>query len=457
MRSSASSRRRVIRSPACGMRSRRSTAASTSSWSTSRPTCSVGPLLAARARAKNLVYSMAYGDQPAIICELVDWVALLRLRADLGRQGHEFRAALPLFDAGYRLGLLRLDRGRGRQGRLQSEDVQLLHRRHQGGDRDGGGRQRHRARLPGRRPRLPARPACTIWPACSGRWRTAAACRAAASSISPPARSRTAARCSTTSATASSSPSRPTTNTRAPASSSTACWSIKSGWYGSMWRPFHMIGLETSVSVLSAVLRNEPTGTLEGVPRRRGRDRQAGPQARRDARRRGRLRRLGERHPGDEEPRGAGAADRPRPQCQAEAPVAKDHGRIASMTSNWTATSTWSSCGARWNGLAPRRPRGQREAGEDRSCPARKAGGLRGHPGIRGQARLHRRLPGAGAGRRPPLGRRRAGLPAVRRRPDGEARTTSSSTRSMTAGRRSTPTCRRRIWPGSGRASPRWS
>jgi predicted homoserine dehydrogenase-like protein len=34
-----------------------------------------------------------------------------------------------------------------------------------------------------------------------------------------------------------------------------------SGWYGSMWRPFHMIGLETSVSVLSAVLRGEPTGT----------------------------------------------------------------------------------------------------------------------------------------------------------------------------------------------------
>jgi predicted homoserine dehydrogenase-like protein len=28
-----------------------------------------------------------------------------------------------------------------------------------------------------------------------------------------------------------------------------------------MWRPFHIIGLETSVSVLSAVLRNEPTGT----------------------------------------------------------------------------------------------------------------------------------------------------------------------------------------------------
>ena len=36
-----------------------------------------------------------------------------------------------------------------------------------------------------------------------------------------------------------------------------------SGWYASMWRPFHLIGLETSVSVLSAVLRNEPTGTAK--------------------------------------------------------------------------------------------------------------------------------------------------------------------------------------------------
>lgn len=34
----------------------------------------------------------------------------------------------------------------------------------------------------------------------------------------------------------------------------------KSGWYGSMWRPFHLIGLETAVSVLSAALRQEPTG-----------------------------------------------------------------------------------------------------------------------------------------------------------------------------------------------------
>ena len=33
----------------------------------------VGPLLAERARKAGLVYSLAYGDQPALICEMVDW------------------------------------------------------------------------------------------------------------------------------------------------------------------------------------------------------------------------------------------------------------------------------------------------------------------------------------------------------------------------------------------------
>ncbi len=53
---------------------------------------------------------------------------------------------------------------------------------------------------------------------------------------------------------------------RAPNEYTRACFqqyglqTDETGWYGSMWRPFHLIGLETSVSVLSAVLRGEPTG-----------------------------------------------------------------------------------------------------------------------------------------------------------------------------------------------------
>ena len=32
-----------------------------------------GPLLAAAPRKAGVVYSLAYGDQPALICEMVDW------------------------------------------------------------------------------------------------------------------------------------------------------------------------------------------------------------------------------------------------------------------------------------------------------------------------------------------------------------------------------------------------
>ncbi|HET6519622.1 MAG TPA: SAF domain-containing protein, partial [Geminicoccaceae bacterium] len=35
----------------------------------------------------------------------------------------------------------------------------------------------------------------------------------------------------------------------------------RSGWYASLWRPFHLIGLETGISVANAALRGEPTGS----------------------------------------------------------------------------------------------------------------------------------------------------------------------------------------------------
>src|SRR5580692_680799 len=37
-----------------------------------------------------------------------------------------------------------------------------------------------------------------------------------------------------------------------------------SGWYAAMYKPYHLIGLELGVSVLSAALRGEPTGQAEG-------------------------------------------------------------------------------------------------------------------------------------------------------------------------------------------------
>ncbi|TMK08085.1 MAG: flagellar biosynthesis protein FlgA, partial [Alphaproteobacteria bacterium] len=37
-----------------------------------------------------------------------------------------------------------------------------------------------------------------------------------------------------------------------------------SGWYAAMYKPYHLIGLELGISVLSAALRDEPTGQTRG-------------------------------------------------------------------------------------------------------------------------------------------------------------------------------------------------
>ena len=71
-------------------------------------------------------------------------------------KGTKYLPALPHRDAGRRLDPLRPD-ARGGEGRgHEPADVQLLPRRHQVGDRDGGDRQCLRARRAGGRPSLPA-------------------------------------------------------------------------------------------------------------------------------------------------------------------------------------------------------------------------------------------------------------------------------------------------------------
>ena len=55
-----------------------------------------GPLLARRGRGSaGVVYSLAYGDQPALIAELVDWARACGFRGGRGRQGHQVPAGLP--------------------------------------------------------------------------------------------------------------------------------------------------------------------------------------------------------------------------------------------------------------------------------------------------------------------------------------------------------------------------
>src|SRR3954471_23751601 len=52
-----------------------------------------GPLLAEEARAEGVVYSQAYGDQPALTCELVDWARACGFRVVAAGKGTKYLPA----------------------------------------------------------------------------------------------------------------------------------------------------------------------------------------------------------------------------------------------------------------------------------------------------------------------------------------------------------------------------
>ena len=49
-----------------------------------------GPLLARKAQAAGVIYSLAYGDQPALICELVDWARAAGFPVVAAGRGHKW-------------------------------------------------------------------------------------------------------------------------------------------------------------------------------------------------------------------------------------------------------------------------------------------------------------------------------------------------------------------------------
>ena len=49
-----------------------------------------GPLLAEKAREAGIVYSLAYGDQPALICDLVDWARACGFEVTAAGRGHKW-------------------------------------------------------------------------------------------------------------------------------------------------------------------------------------------------------------------------------------------------------------------------------------------------------------------------------------------------------------------------------
>ncbi|WAC66880.1 Gfo/Idh/MocA family oxidoreductase [Agrococcus sp. SL85] len=116
-----------------------------------------GPALAARAKAAGVVYSMAFGDQPALIWEPHRLGPHLRLRRRLRGQGRQVPARLPPDEPRQRLGPLGVLGRAEAVGAAEPQHAHVLPRRHEGRDRDGCGRERRGPRARRRGPHVHAR------------------------------------------------------------------------------------------------------------------------------------------------------------------------------------------------------------------------------------------------------------------------------------------------------------
>ena len=142
-----------------------------------------GPLLAREAAQAGVVYSLAYGDQPALICELVDWARACGFTVIAAGKGTkylpEYHASTPETVWGYH----GLTPRSGAQRGHEPADVQFLPGWHEIRHRDGSGGQRHRADAGRHRTGCVSRPAARMsWLKCCGptlrrdRWRSCPAC-----------------------------------------------------------------------------------------------------------------------------------------------------------------------------------------------------------------------------------------------------------------------------------------
>src|ERR1700722_5510053 len=222
-----------------------------------------GPLLAEEARAKGVVYSLAYGDQPALTCELIDWARACGFEVVAAGKGTKY---LPAYHA------------------VTPDDVWA----HYGltpeeAKRGGMNPQMFNSFLDG------AKSAIEM------------AAIANATGLAVPANGLGFPPCGVDDlphvlratkaggvlerdgmvevVSSLERDGRPVFRDlrwgvyvvlKAPNDYAKACFkeyglrTDASGWYAAMYKPYHLIGLELGISVLSAALRREPTGQASG-------------------------------------------------------------------------------------------------------------------------------------------------------------------------------------------------
>jgi predicted homoserine dehydrogenase-like protein len=219
-----------------------------------------GPLLAARARAAGVIYSMAYGDQPAIICELVDWCRSCGFELISAGKGMNFEPRYRYSTPDTVWSFFGFTEEQIATGDFNPKMFNSF--------TDGTKAAIEMAAV--------ANATGLDCPE-DGLAFPPAGVHDLARVFRPEADGGRLARAGLLDIAASQEPDgREVFNNirfgvfvtfKAPTPYARDCFAQyglltdPSGWYASLWRPFHMIGLETSISVLSAVLRHEPTGT----------------------------------------------------------------------------------------------------------------------------------------------------------------------------------------------------
>jgi predicted homoserine dehydrogenase-like protein len=222
-----------------------------------------GPLLAEEARSRGIVYSMAYGDQPALTCELVDWARACGFEVVAAGKGTKY---LPTYNA------VTPDGVWGHYG-LTPEEARA----------GGMNPQMFNSFLDGTKSAIEmaaianatglAVPADGLgFPACGVddlphvlRGREAGGVLQRDGMVEV--------------VSCLERDGRPVFRDlrwgvyvvlKAPNEYTRTCFkeyglrTDASGWYAAMYKPYHLIGLELGISVLSAALRGEPTGQTRG-------------------------------------------------------------------------------------------------------------------------------------------------------------------------------------------------
>ena len=220
----------------------------------------VGPILAEKARAKGLIYSMAYGDQPALICELVDWVRACGFELTAAGKGMNFEPRYRYSTPDTVWGFFGWSEEEVAKGDFNPKMYNSF--------TDGTKAAIEMAAV--------ANGTGLDCPD-DGLAFPPAGLHDLARVFRPAADGGRMARSGLVDIAASQEPDgREVVNNirygvfvtfKAHNEYTKGCFkqygllTDPSGWYASMWRPFHVIGLETSVSVLSVVLRGEATGS----------------------------------------------------------------------------------------------------------------------------------------------------------------------------------------------------